>query len=111
MSETTSNNPSKPSMEDSGSIAGIQRRYTPLSRFRRWFTGGGEYKPVFIVVAFVIFFLILNMPTPQSMVDLLTRPDPIGYETEQGHSIVQHLSEYFHDPDFTFDVAVASVKH
>ena len=98
MSEAANNNPFLTPGDEGGSIAGIQRRYTPLSRFRRWFMGGGEFKPVFIVLAFVLFFLILNMPTPQSMIDLLTKPNPIGYETKPGYSIVDHLAEYFTNP-------------
>ncbi|MFC1861552.1 SLC13 family permease, partial [Chloroflexota bacterium] len=110
MPEAKNINPSISVTEKGGSIAGIQRRYTPLSRFRGWFIGGGEYKPVFIVVAFVLFFLILNIPTPQSLEDLLTKPNPIGYETKQGYSIVDHLSEYFHDPDITVEDVARKVK-
>ena len=82
----------------------------PLSNFRKWIVGHGEYKPIFILLAFAAFFLIINMPTPESLENLLTTPDPVGYATEPGNTIVDHLSEEFHDPDLTVEDAAWKVK-
>ncbi|MFC1980748.1 SLC13 family permease [Chloroflexota bacterium] len=75
-----------------------------------WFAGGGEYRPVFILIAFVVFFLIINMPTPASLEKLLTEPNPVGYATEPGNTIVDHLSEEFHNPNLTVEDAAHKVK-
>ncbi|MFC1938383.1 SLC13 family permease [Chloroflexota bacterium] len=75
-----------------------------------WLVGGGEYRPVFIILAFLVFFLIVNMPTPASLENLLTEPNPVGYKTEQGYTIVDHLSEVFHNPDLTVEDVAQKVK-
>lgn len=75
-----------------------------------WFIGSGEYKPIFILIAFVVFFLIINIPTPANLENLLTTPNPTGYATEPGNTIVDHLSEVFHDPDLSVEDAARKVK-
>ncbi len=75
-----------------------------------WLVGGGEFRPIFIILAFLIFFLIISMPTPASLEKLLTEPNPVGYTTEQGYTIVDHLSEEFHDSNLTVEEAARKVK-
>ncbi|MFC1929313.1 SLC13 family permease [Chloroflexota bacterium] len=50
------------------------------------------------------------MPTPASLENLLTKPNPVGYATEQGNTIVDHLSEEFHDSDLTVEDVARKVK-
>ncbi|MFC1990147.1 SLC13 family permease [Chloroflexota bacterium] len=76
----------------------------------KWLVGGGEYRPICIIVSFLIFFLIINMPTPKSLENLLTEPNPIGYTTQQGYTIVDHLSEVFHNPNLTVEDVAQKVK-
>ena len=85
-------------------------RDNPLSNFRVWLIGGGEYRPIFIILGFLIFFLVINMPTPQSLESLLREPNPQGYPAGQGETIVNHLSEEFHDPDLTVEDVAQKVK-
>ncbi|MBU2535080.1 MAG: anion permease, partial [Chloroflexi bacterium] len=42
--------------------------------------------------------------------NLLTRPNPQGYSTQQGYTIVDHLSEEFHEPDLAVEEAARKVK-
>ncbi|MFC1906910.1 SLC13 family permease [Chloroflexota bacterium] len=81
-----------------------------IRRTFKWLIGGGEYRPLFIILAFLVFFLIINMPTPASLESLLTQPNPQGYATQPGYTIVDHLSEIFHDPDITVAEAARKVK-
>jgi len=82
----------------------------PISKFRKWLAGHGEYKPIFLILALVVFILIINMPTPASLEKLLTQPNPPGYATEDGRTIVEHLSVEFHDPDLTVEQVAQKVK-
>ena len=97
----------------------IGKNNNPVSDFKsrftirgtlRWLIGGGEYRPIFIIVSFVLFFLIINMPTPESLENILTQPNPQGYATQQGDSIVDHLSEEFRNPDLTVENVAREVK-
>jgi len=48
-----------------------------------------------MILAAILFAAVYLMPTPQSMTRLLTTPDPTGYETSQGTSIVDHLNKIY----------------
>jgi len=40
--------------------------------FLTWLKGGDEHKPIFIILAAVLFFAVYFMPTPKSMEELVT---------------------------------------
>ena len=42
--------------------------------------GGPGYKPAYLLAAAVLFIVIVLLPPPQSMVDMVTRLNPPGYE-------------------------------
>jgi len=81
-----------------------------ISKFRIWLTGHGEHKPLFFILSVVVFLLIVNMPTPASLEKMLTQPNPAGYTTENGQTIVDHLAVEFNEPDLTADQVAQKIK-
>ena len=68
--------------------------------FLTWLKGGDEHKPIFIILAVVIFTAVYFMPTPKSMEELVTTINPVGYKMKQGYTIVDHLNDICHtNPD------------
>jgi len=42
------------------------------------------YKPIFVIIAALCFIALLVLPPPQSMIDLVSRPNPAGYKLARG---------------------------
>ena len=99
MPEATKNNP----------VSNFKGKFT-IRGTLSWLVGGGEFRPLFPVIAFLLFFLIISMLTPQSPEKLLTQPNPVGYETKQGYTVVDHLSEELHNPDLAVEDTDRKVK-
>jgi sodium-dependent dicarboxylate transporter 2/3/5 len=65
-----------------------------------WLKGGDEHKPVFIILAAIIFLAIYFMPTPKGMEEIVTKKNPIGFKTKPGYTIIDHLNDICHtQPD------------
>ncbi len=52
---------------------------------RRWsWKGSPGYKPIYILIAAVVFAVVVIMPPPQSMIEMVTKSNPPGYEPGRG---------------------------
>ncbi len=70
--------------------------------FLTWLKGGDEHKPIFIILAAILFFAVYFMPTPKSMEELVATKNPVGYKMKQGYTIIDHLNDISHtQPDGT----------
>ena len=75
-----------------------------LSVIWTWLKGKPDHKPLLIIVGFILFFVIAEMDTPRSMIDLLEKPNPVGYsQMKEGYRIVDNLREKFHNPNLTVE--------
>ena len=73
-----------------------------LSVIWTWLKGKSEHKPLLIIIGFILFALIAEMNTPRSMIELLQKPNPVGYsKMKEGYTIVDNLREKFHNPNLT----------
>jgi sodium-dependent dicarboxylate transporter 2/3/5 len=73
-----------------------------LSVVWTWLKGKPDHKPLLIIVGFILFALIAEMGTPRSMIELLQKPNPVGYsKMKPGYTIVDNLREKFHNPNLT----------
>ncbi len=100
---------SMPEATKNNSVSNFKGRFS-IRGTLSWLVGGVEFRPLFIILAFLIFFLIISMPTPESLQNLLAQPNPQGYATQSGYTIVDHLSEVFHDPNLTLEETAWKVK-
>ena len=64
--------------------------------FLTWLKGRDEYRPIFLILAAIMFFSIYFMPTPKGLEEVLTQKNPVGFKTKQGYTIVEHLNDIFH---------------
>ncbi len=75
-----------------------------LSVIWTWLKGKPEHKPLLIIVGFILFAIIAEMDTPRSMIELLEKPNPVGYsEMKEGFRIVDNLRDKFHNPNLTVE--------
>jgi len=68
----------------------------PSNTFLTWLKGSDEHKPIFIILAVIIFTAVYFMPTPKSMVEVVTTINPVGYKMKQGYTLVDHLNDICH---------------
>jgi len=46
------------------------------------------YKPMLFVIAAIVFTILVVMPPPQSMIDMVTKTNPPGYELSKGSTTI-----------------------
>ena len=42
------------------------------------------YKPVLLLIAFIVYAILVIIPPPQSMIDLVSKENPSGYSLSAG---------------------------
>ena len=60
---------------------------SPDSRSAFWKNKPG-YKPMLFIAAAVVFIIMVVMPSPRSMIDMVTKVSPPGYELAKGCSTI-----------------------
>ena len=76
-----------------------QNEVKVLSPFKKWFVGRSEFRPFCILLAAVLFLTVYFMPTPQNLEKLLTVPNPLGFKTKPGYTIVDHINDIYYSKD------------
>ncbi len=67
-----------------------------------FWTNKPGYKPVLLLIAAIVFTGIVVMPTPQSMIDLVSRDAPPGYKLDNGcKTITDTVNKKLHPKAFT----------
>lgn len=56
----------------------------PLDAPSGFWTNKPGYKPVFFIIAAILFTLVVVLPPPQGMIDLVKKENPAGYKLDRG---------------------------
>ncbi len=83
-----------------------------INRLIKWLKGKRGYKPLYLFISLILFFLVANISTPASLVKLLEAKNPVGYSAiTKGETIVNHLAGRFNDPDLKMEDVAKKIKY